>query len=221
MSLTATYVPSVTSLHPAVEGDGLLLAGYAPGWSLDKVGDKMSPYGLDSAVAKFMATNPVLCYVHSLTLPPIGKVIKAEIHRARGLWIEAIMPRPKDGTLAADIWEAARNGLLRALSLGGRFYRKDRGSHQEIHDMTLNEISLCTVAIEGNSFATSVKPQHVKCVAGGYVPIERYQEYKAITGELRGLELLAAGLAAEREQTQEMNELSYVVARARLGLRSR
>jgi hypothetical protein len=48
MSLTATYVPSVASLYPAVEGDGLQLAGYASGWSLDKVGDKMSPYALDA-----------------------------------------------------------------------------------------------------------------------------------------------------------------------------
>ena len=39
------------------------------------------------------------------------------------------MPRPKDGTLAAEIWEAAKNGLLKPLSLGGRFYRNDGGSH--------------------------------------------------------------------------------------------
>ena len=129
------------------------------------------------------------------------------------------MPRPKDGTLA-EIWEAAKNGLLKARSLGGRFYRNDRGSHQEIHDMTLDEISLCPVAIEGNSFATSVKPQHVKCVAGGYVPVEHYAEYKAVTGEFAGWEYLATGLAAERQQTRDLEALQVAVARATLGIRS-
>src|ERR1700692_1182705 len=102
MSLSATYVPSVASLDPAVEGAGLLLAGDASDWRLEKVGDKMSPYALYAAVAKF----------------------------------------------------------------------------------------------------------RVKCVAGGDVPVEHYQEYKSITAELRGLEWLAPGHQGERRQTQERDELS-------------
>jgi hypothetical protein len=94
MSFTTTRVPSVNELHPAFDGEGLLLGGYAATWDLDKVDDKINPWALDQAVATYMATNPVLLFAHKLGLPPVGKVLKAQVHRAKGLWVEAILPKP-------------------------------------------------------------------------------------------------------------------------------
>src|SRR5436190_23551238 len=115
MSFTIERLPTLKDLHPAVDKEGLLLRGYASTWTEGPVQDRMSPYSLDAAVKRYMATNPILLYQHKVNLPPIGKVIKAEIHRAKGLWIEAILPKPKEGTFAYEVWESAKNGLLKAL----------------------------------------------------------------------------------------------------------
>src|SRR5437588_6838338 len=126
-----TAVPLVTELHSPIDGDGLLLKGYAASWTLDRRGDAFNPKSLDRAVRKFMSTNPVLLFSHRLSLPPVGKVTKAEIHRDRGLWIEAVMPRPQAGTFASEVWDATKSGILKALSVNGKWFRKDRGTHQE------------------------------------------------------------------------------------------
>ena len=216
---TTTLVPNISSLHPAVSGDGLLIAGYASTWNLDKVGDVMNPFALDAAVATFMATNPVLLYAHRLNLPPVGRIIKAEIHRAKGLFIEAVIPRARDGTFAAEIWESVKSGLLRALSLGAVFSRRDRGTHNEIYDVpVVNEISLCPVAIEGSSFTTSVTPTEVKCMAdGAYVPKALAAEYKSLMDQRDDLRWLHSRLQRRRD----LEDLAYRVARMRLGIPSR
>src|ERR1035441_2397670 len=109
MSFISTHVPDISTLHPACNGEGLLLSGYASTWDLDRAGDRINPYALDEAVERYMA-NPVLLYAHKSSLPPVGKVLKAQIHRNKGVWIEAIMPRPQDGSFAAEVWQAAKGG---------------------------------------------------------------------------------------------------------------
>jgi phage head maturation protease len=218
MSLTVTPVPNIADLHPAFDGEGLLVSGYAATFDLDKVNDKINPYALDATVARYMATNPVLMYAHKLGLPPVGKVLTARIDRAKGLWIEAIMPRPRDGTFLAEVWESVKLGVCRAMSVGGAFFRRSKGSHNEVHGMRLDEISICPVAVSGSAFATAVTPTHVKCLAdGGFVPIEHYREYKAITDERDALQWMAS----ELERKRDLEYVRVAVARASLGIASR
>ena len=88
--------------------------------------------------------------------------------------------------------------------------------------MWLNEISLCPVAVESGSFATSVQPQHVKCLANGaYIPVEQYHEYKSLTTERDGLEWLRDRLTADEHRAQDLEAIELAVARATLGIRSR
>jgi hypothetical protein len=135
-----------------------------------------------------MATNPVLLYAHNLALPPVGRIVKADIHRDKGLFIEALMPRPEPGSFASEVWTAAKNGVLRAFSASGRWFRKDRGDHHEIHDCDLVELSLCPLAVNGEAFATEIVPTAVKCLGGGgYVSEADYDE--AIMAARNGLAL--------------------------------
>jgi hypothetical protein len=198
-------VHSVTTLPDAYNSDGLLLKGYAITWDRDRVNDSFSPYSLDKAVETYMASNPVLLYSHQLGLPPVGKVIKADIHREKGLFIEALIPRPEPGTFSAEVWDAAKNGVLKALSGAGKWIRRDRGDHNEIVSCAeLVEISLCPVAVNGQAFATSVEPSEVKCLGSGlYVSPAAYREMAAIKGELGQLVELKA--AAERLSLVETN----------------
>jgi hypothetical protein len=56
----------------------------------------------------YMATNPVLLYSHQYALPPIGRVINAEIHRDKGLFVECLLPKPAPGSFAAEVSEQRR-----------------------------------------------------------------------------------------------------------------
>jgi HK97 family phage prohead protease len=192
-------------LPPAYNSDGLLLKGYAITWDVDRVFDAFSPYSLDKAVETYMASNPVLLYSHQLGLPPVGRIIKADIHREKGLFVEALMPRPEPGTFSAEVWDAAKNGVLKALSGAGKWIRRDRGDHNEIVNCAeLVEISLCPVAVNGQAFATSVEPSEVKCLGSGvYVSPAAYSEITAINAQLGRLTELKA--AAQRLSLIETN----------------
>jgi len=50
--------------------------------------------------------------------------IDARIDRAKGVWVKALLPRPVPGSWAESVWNAARQGLLRAWSVGGRWMRE-------------------------------------------------------------------------------------------------
>jgi hypothetical protein len=168
VDFTTSHVPNVKDLHPALNGEGLLLRGWASDWREDRVGDTIAPFALDVAIKRFMATNPVLLYSHKLALPPIGKILSLEVDPARGLYVEAVMPRPAEGGFAGQVWESAKNQLLRAFSIGGKFLRTI-GS--KIVDVDLREISLCSVSINPYTVADSVEPTEVKALGDQWVPV--------------------------------------------------
>jgi HK97 family phage prohead protease len=218
MSFTSSLVPDVSSLHPACNGEGLLISGYAATFDLDKVNDKINPYALDKTVARFMATNPVLLYFHKLGVPPVGKILQAVVHRKRGLWVEAILPKPdSNNSLGHEVWEAVKNGLMRALSVGGRFFRNDKGSFNEVHGMRLDEVSICPVSVGFDTVADSVKPTHVKSLGGVYVPVAHYAEYKALMDQRDDL----AWLHGQLQRRADLDAIDTMICRARLGVRSR
>jgi HK97 family phage prohead protease len=166
MSFAAVTVPNVKDLHPACDGEGLLLTGWASTWDLDRAGDRVNPFALDKAVEQYMSTNPVLLWSHKYALPPIGRVLKARIDRSRGLWIEAVMPRPRDGTFAAEVWQAAKAGIVKAFSLGAAWLRSHAKGYQEIIGCDLREISLCSIGVNGLTLADAITPTTAKCIDG-------------------------------------------------------
>jgi HK97 family phage prohead protease len=217
MAFTATHIPDVSELHPAFDGEALLLSGYASTWNLDRVGDRINPFALDEAVKSYMATNPVLLYSHKVSLPPVGKVLKARIDRARGVWIEAIMPKPAGGGFAAEVWESAKSGLLKAFSIGGRFLRSTAKGFTEIIGCDMAEISICSVGVNGETYADSVTPTHVKCLSEGrFVRVADYPEYKALTDQRADLDWLAAQV----RRRVDLEQVRVAVAKAHLRIPS-
>jgi hypothetical protein len=186
VNIDITHVPSVKELHPAANGDGLLLRGYAAAFSKDRIGDEFSKQSLEVAARKYMATNPVLLYLHKMGSAPIGRVLKATVDN-KGLFIEAVMPKPPaTSTSALEIWHAAKEQLLRAFSVGGVWTRV--GS--KIVAADLREISLVPIGVNFDTYATSAAPTEVKCLTNGsYVRTADYAEYKALTNELENLQI--------------------------------
>ncbi len=207
--LTVDYLPNVRDLAPALEGDALVLSGYAATWDLDRVGDRFDPRSLDKALSTFMETNPVVLFQHQRSKPPIGKVLEARIDRDRGLWVKALLPRPAKGSWAESIWTAARQGLLRAFSVGGRWVRQAAAGYQRIVDADLYEVSLAPVAVNGMAHAETVaQVQHVKAMGDGtLIPVG---PPRSPVDAVTRLEL--AVLGAEARQLRERVELDALRA---------
>lgn len=173
--LTASLVPSIADLLPARNGEGLILEGMASTPTLDRQNDVVNPQALAESVKSFMATNPVLMFAHKYGLPPIGRVLETKITDA-GLWIKAVMPRPEPETFASEVWNAARDGLLRAFSLGARWTRVPRGDHNEIVKADMREISLCPISVGFDTVASSVVPTEAKCLGSEWLTLAEYEQ---------------------------------------------
>lgn len=199
-------MPDVKTLHPALNGEGLLLTGWASTWNLDRAGDRINPFALDHAVKQYMATNPVLLWSHKYTLPPIGRVLKARIDRTKGVWIEAVMPRPPDGTFAAEVWNAAKAGIVKALSLGAVWLRSHAKGFQEIIGADLRDISLCSIGVNGLTLADAITPTAAKCVGGVWLPDDFSSRWSAAVHQHRRRDL---------ERDLGMVELELAVAELR------
>lgn len=212
MDFTTEHLPNVNDLHPAYEGEALILRGYAADWRLDRAGDTIAPSALDTAVKTYLATNPVLLYQHKKNLPPIGKVLKAEVHRAKGLWIEALLPRPAGEGFAAEVWDSAKNGLLKAFSIGGKFLRTV-GSR--IVSVDLQEVSLASVALNPHTYADSVTPVHVKALADG-----TWRPVDSINGRVHAA-IRAHERARAQQQRQQLDATLLTLDVASMHARSR
>src|SRR4051794_26489943 len=103
------HVPDISQLHPAHQGEALIVSGFAATWDLDRVGDRFDPSSLDKALSTFMSTNPVVLYQHDKSRPPIGKIIEARIDRDRGLFVKALLPRPPAGSWMEHVWWSVKS----------------------------------------------------------------------------------------------------------------
>jgi HK97 family phage prohead protease len=206
MALNVDYLPNVRDLAPALDGDALVVSGYAATLDLDRVGDRFDRTALADALGTYLTTNPVVLYAHDKGKPPIGKVIEARVDD-KGLFVKALLPRPAGGSWAEGIWHAARQGLLRAFSVGGRWYRQAAQGYQRIVRADLHEISLAPVAVNGMAFASDVQQvQHVKALADGRIvpvvqrvdPVELARARMGVHDLLRDIGALRTEVERER-----------------------
>jgi HK97 family phage prohead protease len=214
-------VPSVSEVHPSVDGTGLEVSGWFATWAKDSDGEAFLPTAFDTAAPAALAVGLPVLYAHAKNEVPVGFVKSMEV-RPAGLWGSIILPAPLAGTKAAEIYEAVKAKILDKFSVGGFWLRKTIGGRIKLLCDRLVEVSLTATPTNLYARAASVSAvRGVKSVGGRWLPTAAAYELKSIMGELGGLEYLRDGLLAEQRQAQEMDDLSYLVARATLGLRSR
>jgi HK97 family phage prohead protease len=149
----------------------LVIAGYASVDMVDKQGDRIPVSALKKAFGGFMS-NPSYRNVqlaHSgiqvgQVLPSYtdseGRVWKSEVDD-HGLFV--VCQIRNDIEKAREVQKQIRNGELRAFSIGGQaLFRVNKttpehGSHREITDMELHEITLCKKGINPESRYTLLK----------------------------------------------------------------
>jgi len=154
------------------ESDGdLVIAGYASVDMVDKQGDRIPVSALKKAFKTFM-NNPSYRNVQlahsgiqvgevlSTYTDGEGRVWKSEVDD-HGLFV--VCKIRDDIEKAREVQNQVRSGELRAFSIGGQALFRvskttaEHGSHREITDMELHEITLCKKGINPESTYTLLK----------------------------------------------------------------
>jgi HK97 family phage prohead protease len=155
-------------------GNGeLFVAGYASVDMVDKQGDRIPVSALKKAFSQFMdnkAYRNVQLAHSGIQVGEVvgehtdsdGRVWKSEVDD-HGLFV--VCKIRSDIQKAREVQKQIRNGELRAFSIGGQaLFRVSKttpelGSHREITDLELHEITLCKKGINPESTYTILKMQ--------------------------------------------------------------
>lgn len=123
----------------AASDGSVYVEGLAAGLGRDRVGERFTAGALEAALTQYMR-NPILLWSHDMTAP-LGEVVEAHMV-PRGLWIKAKVTEPSPSSPLRDIWAKVKAGVVRGLSVGGKFFRSPDGT---ITGLDLAEISLAPV----------------------------------------------------------------------------
>ena len=129
-------------VHSAVDGEGLQLSGWFATWDEDSAAEAFVCDAFDKALPRYLANNPIVLHMHKKSEPPVGRVVAAHIDKSKGVYGTVLLPKPEVGTKAMDVYNAAKNGLLKSFSVGGFWKRFDVGGKTKLICDRLLEVSL-------------------------------------------------------------------------------
>ena len=155
----------------ASEGNDLFIAGYASVDMVDKQGDRIPASALSKAFSKFMGNKAFrnVQLAHSgIQVGEVvdnytdseGRVWKSEVDE-HGLFV--VCRIRDDIKKAREVQKQVRNGDLKAFSIGGQALFRvtkttpEHGTHREITDLELHEITLCKKGINPEARYTILK----------------------------------------------------------------
>ena len=121
----------IKSVSPLVAGHSLFIEGYASTYGsetdLDRDGEfidgSKNPFEHPNGIPLFMK-NPVILADHENgTSAVVGKVSEYKLDPI-GLWVRVEIPDVPDDEAVQTVRQEIAAGILRAFSIGGRFYRE-------------------------------------------------------------------------------------------------
>jgi HK97 family phage prohead protease len=134
-------------------GGGQVIEGQAGGVDIDRSLEAFEPGVLAKSAAKFMRTNPVLCYHHHVD-EALGVVEQMGVNSNGKLYARARLDEPEPHTKLADVFRKVKSGTIKGLSVGGIFRRKMTPQGMRIHDFDMYELSVTPVPMEPGSLFT-------------------------------------------------------------------
>lgn len=155
----------------AADGNDLFIAGYASVDMVDKQGDRIPANALSKAFDKFMGNKAFrnVQLAHSgIQVGEVvdnytdseGRVWKSEVDE-HGLFV--VCRIRDDIQKAREVQKQVRSGELKAFSIGGQALFRvtkttpEHGTHREITDLELHEITLCKKGINPEARYTILK----------------------------------------------------------------
>jgi HK97 family phage prohead protease len=157
-------------LKADVNGD-LVIAGYASVDMVDKQGDRIPVSALKKAFSGFMDNQAYRNVQLAHSGIQVGEVLPSYTDSEGRVWkstvddhgLFVVCKIRDDIEKAREVQKQVRNGELRAFSIGGQaLFRvskttEEHGTHREITDMELHEITLCKKGINPESTYTLLK----------------------------------------------------------------
>src|SRR5210317_97212 len=153
------------------KGEDLFVAGYASVDMVDKQGDRIPTNALKKAFSQFMGNKAFRNVQLAHSGIQVGEVVDNHTDSQGRLWksevdhhgLFVVCKIRNDIQKAREVQKQIRNGDLRAFSIGGQaLFRVSKttpelGSHREITDLELHEITLCKKGINPESTYTILK----------------------------------------------------------------
>lgn len=158
-------------LLKAAEGNDLLIAGYASVDMVDKQGDRIPADALGKAFDKFMSNKAFRNVQLAHSGIQVGEVVDSYTDDSGRIWKSEVdehglfvVCRIRDDIQKArEVQKQVRNGDLKAFSIGGQALFRvtkttpEHGTHREITDLELHEITLCKKGINPEARYTILK----------------------------------------------------------------
>tara|TARA_R110002020_G_scaffold53854_3_gene150245 strand:- start:8767 stop:10128 length:1362 start_codon:yes stop_codon:yes gene_type:complete len=195
-------------------GSDLYVAGYASVDMVDKQGDRIPADALGKAFNKFMdnaAFRNVQLAHSGIQVGEVvdsykdsqGRVWKSEVDN-HGLFV--VCRIRSDIQKAREVQKQVRDGELRAFSIGGQAlfrvskHTPEHGSHREITDLELHEITLCKKGINPEARYTILKMDDTE--------VEKMTESEALNEIRDSLSGILKAIDKGEEKSEEKEEKS-------------
>ena len=169
---TATWSATGSEFILKADANGdLVIAGYASVDMVDKQGDRIPVSALKKAFTGFMDNQAYRNVQLAHSGIQVGEVLSSYTDSEGRVWkstvddhgLFVVCKIRDDIEKAREVQKQVRNGELRAFSIGGQaLFRvskttEEHGTHREITDMELHEITLCKKGINPESTYTLLK----------------------------------------------------------------
>jgi HK97 family phage prohead protease len=159
--------PSVSEIPASTDGTGLEVSGWFATFDEDSHGEQFLPNAFDGAIRSALAGGLPVLYEHGKKDVPCGFVKSMEV-KPGGLWGTVILPAPRPGTKAAEIYDAVKTNLLRYFSVGGFWTRLNVGGKVKLLCDRLVEVSLASRPVNARAHTAGISAvQGVKSLGGG------------------------------------------------------
>lgn len=153
------------------EDGALYVAGYASVDMVDKQGDRIPVDALKKAFGKFMTNKAFRNVQLAHSGIQVGEVVDSHTDSQGRLWksevdshgLFVVCKIRDDIQKAREVQKQVRDGSLRSFSIGGQALFRvtkttpEHGTHREITDLELHEITLCKKGINPESSYTILK----------------------------------------------------------------
>ena len=172
MATTATWTATGADfILKSALGNDLVIAGYASVDMVDKQGDRIPVSALKKAFNGFMADPAYRNVQLAHSGIQVGEVLPNYTDSEGRVWkstvddhgLFVVCKIRNDIEKAREVQKQVRSGELRAFSIGGQALFRvskttpEHGTHREITDMELHEITLCKKGINPESTYTLLK----------------------------------------------------------------
>lgn len=207
-------------LLKSVVGDDLFVAGYASVDMVDKQGDRIPTAALKKAFGQFMSNKAFRNVQLAHSGIQVGEVVDNHTDSDGRMWksevddhgLFVVCRIRSDIQKAREVQKQIRDGDLRSFSIGGQALFRvskttpEHGSHREITDLELHEITLCKKGINPEARYSILKMDNTN------EKVEKMTETAEALTEIRDslahvLKALDKGEEKDMKEEKEMKEM--------------